>query len=95
MESILQAKKECYICGLSATLERHHVFFGTANRKIAEQDGCWVWLCHYHHTGSNKSVHFNIGVDRELKKQAQRVWLNHYNKTVVDFIRRYGRNYDV
>lgn len=95
MESILQTKKECYICGLGATLERHHVFFGTANRKKAEQDGCWVWLCHYHHTGSNNSVHFNIRVDRELKKQAQRFWLDHYNKTVDDFIIRYGRNYDI
>lgn len=93
MVSIVQTKRECYICGLSATLEMHHVFFGSANRKKSDEDGCVVWLCHYHHTGSKNSVHFNIKVDRELKRQCEEVWLKHYNKTVDDFIKRYGRNY--
>lgn len=93
MVSIVQTKKKCFICGLGSTLELHHVFFGTANRKKSEEDGCKIWLCHYHHTGSKNSVHFNIKTDRELKRQVEEVWLKHYNKTVEDFIKRYGRNY--
>lgn len=93
MVSIVQDKRECYICKLQATLELHHVFFGTANRKKSDEDGCVVWLCHYHHTGSKNSVHFNIKVDREVKRKVEVIWLNYYNKTVEEFIKRYGRNY--
>ena len=93
MVSIVQDKRECYICGLTATLELHHCFFGVANRKKSDEDGCVVWLCHYHHTGSKNSVHFNIKIDRELKRQVEEVWLKHYDKTVEDFIKRYGRSY--
>ena len=93
MVSIVQTKRECYICGLPATLELHHVFFGVSNRKKSDEDGCVVWLCHYHHTGSKNSVHFNIKIDREIKKQVEGIWLKHYDKTVEDFIKRYGRNY--
>ena len=81
------------MCKLQVTLELHHVFFGTANRKKSDEDGCVVWLCHYHHTGSKNSVHFNIKVDREVKREVEVIWLNYYNKTVEDFIKRYGRNY--
>ena len=41
-KSILQNKKECYITGSTYNLHKHHVFEGTANRKLSEQDGLWL-----------------------------------------------------
>lgn len=38
-KSILQNKKESYISGVTYNLEEHHIFFGTANRKISEKEG--------------------------------------------------------
>lgn len=37
MKSILQNKKECYVCGLYAPLECHHIYFGNPNRNISEK----------------------------------------------------------
>lgn len=53
MKSILQDKKECYFSRMVETdythLDKHHIFYGTGNRKISEQNGFWVWLEHLHH----------------------------------------------
>lgn len=56
MKSIIQSKKECFECMSYSNLEIHHIFFGSANRKLSEQDGLKVWLCPYHHRGT-KGVH--------------------------------------
>lgn len=45
-KSILQSEKECFMCGTVLNLERHHVIFGTAGRKISDKLGLTVWLCH-------------------------------------------------
>ena len=92
MKSILQDEKECYICHTTQGLHLHHIFFGTANRKLSDRDGCTVWLCQYHHTGDH-GVHFNREKDLQLKKECQKAWMLKYNKTESDFIARYGRNY--
>lgn len=94
MKSILQNKKECYICSISLNLENHHIFFGRANRGISEKDGLKVWLCYAHHRGTY-GVHGKYGhaIDILLKKEAERIWLEHYGKTTEEFIQRYGKNY--
>ena len=51
-KSIIQSEKKCFICG-SPYVEEHHIFFGTANRRLSESRGLKCWLCNYHHTGSN------------------------------------------
>lgn len=83
MKSILQDKKECYLCRLEAQrrgyhgefpadgLHDHHIFFGTANRAISEQCGLKVWLCYRHHEG-NDGPHLRRSVDLSLKGIAQR-----------------------
>lgn len=68
------------------------VFYGTANRRLSDEDGCVVYLCQFHHTGS-AGVHFNKKIDLALKAKCQLQWQKHYNKTTEDFIRRYGRSY--
>ena len=90
--SILQRNKACYVCGTTINLHLHHIYFGTANRKLSDADGCIVYLCQEHHTG-NSGVHHNKQLDLTLKARCQQQYLKTYNKTTEDFIARYGRNY--
>ena len=41
-DSIIQAEKECYFCGIRAGLEEHHIMAGMANRQISEDYGLKV-----------------------------------------------------
>ena len=94
MKSILQSKKECYICFSTNNLEVHHCFFGSANRKLSEQDGLKVWLCYEHHRGTN-GVHGKNGseLNIKLKQIAEKKWIDTYNKSINEFIKKFGRNY--
>lgn len=60
----------CIVCGRPRD-EVHHVYFGTALRKISDKHGFVVPLCNYHHTGAN-GVHFNKVLDQKIKQYAQR-----------------------
>lgn len=93
MKSIIQAKKECYICGLYAPVEEHHIFFGTANRKMSEKYGLKVYLCEEHHRGTI-GVHGKLGhsLDVRLKKDAEKQFLRQ-GHTIEEFISLFGKNY--
>lgn len=71
MKSIIQDKKECFVCRTTYGLHDHHIFYGSSNRKNSETHGLKVWLCGYHHNLSNNGVHFNKQLDTELKQLAQ------------------------
>lgn len=90
MESIIQDKNDncCYICGQWAS-ETHHCIHGTANRKLADQDGLTVRLCSRCH----RLLHDKGNMDRELQRIAQQKWMDHYGKTIDDFIKRYGKSF--
>ena len=92
VKSLLQRHKACYICGRTIDLHLHHIFYGTANRSLSDADGCVVYLCQAHHTGA-RGVHFNKKLDLTLKIKCEQAYLKHYNKTIDDFIKRYGKNY--
>lgn len=92
MESIINNEKECFICHTTQTLHKHHCLHGTANRKLAEEHGLWVYLCHHHHNGSNEGVHFNHPFDVMLKKYAQEKW-EQVNGDREDFIKIFGRSW--
>ncbi len=72
---------------------RHEVFFGARNRQLSIEDGLIVFLRPEMHNMSKKGVHFDRVFDLYLKKIAEKVWLGYYDKTIEDFIKRYGRNY--
>lgn len=72
---------------------RHEVFFGTRNRQKSIDDGLIVFLRPEMHNASKVGVHFNREFDLYLKQIAERAWLEYYDKTTEDFIKRYGRNY--
>lgn len=74
-------------------LVRHEIFYGIRNRKKSIEDGLVVFLTPEMHNMSDKGVHFNKEFDETLKKLGEATWISYYNKTVDDFIKRYGRNY--
>ena len=89
MKSILQDKEDgCLICG-NPYVEEHHVFFGTANRKMSEKYGMKVYLCAEHHRG-NRGVHQDRTLDLFLKRMAQAKFEEVYDE---DFIKIFGRRY--
>ena len=69
--SILQSKKECWFCGARVSLEEHHIFAGTANRRISEKYGLKVWLCNKDHTGKD-GAQYDQQKNLQLKQEAQR-----------------------
>lgn len=78
------------MCGNGMNLEKHHLLHGSANRKKAEEDGCWVYLCNpCHHR-----VHcVDKKLDHKLEELTQIKWEETYGKTTEEFIKRYGKNY--
>ena len=88
--SIIQKERECLICGNLNNLELHHIFFGTANRKLSDKYGLTCYLCHFHHTG-RQGIHFNKEMDDKLKKYAQERFEEVYKDK--NFVEIFGRNY--
>ena len=74
-KSIMQNDKVCYLCPRAFQLERHHVLGGTANRRLSEEYGLWVWLCHDHHTGDG-GAQYERDLNLLLKQRAQKAFEN-------------------
>lgn len=70
-KSIISEEQECLVCKTPYNLEKHHIFFGTANRKLSEKYHLVVYLCMKCHRGQN-GVHFDKDLDTSLKQLAQR-----------------------
>lgn len=82
--------KACVVCG-DPTADRHHIFYGTANRKISERYGYVIPLCRKHHTGPD-GIHFNKAMDDHWKRLAQIHFEENYG-TRSGFIKTFGRSY--
>ena len=94
MRSIVDAdRKVCHVCGRTSGLHRHHIFYGPY-RKWSEIDGLTCNLCMNCHEGYF-GVHGFDGyeLNASLKREAERKWLEHYGKTVEEFIQRYGKSW--
>lgn len=104
-KSILQPKDgTCYICSRvhwdykQKLTEEHHIFYGTANRRISEAEGFKVDLCQRHHRyacgNSPEAIHDNPtgrSLDLWLKQQAQRKYEETHTRD--QFIKLIGRSY--
>ena len=77
----------CYVCGSTELLELHHIFHGTANRRISDKYGCVCFLCKYHHTGK-----YGHGLDLSLKRLCQSAWEDRFGDR-TKFIEVFGRSY--
>jgi len=74
--------------------ERHEIFEGrTGNRQKSIEDGLVIFLTPEMHRTGKHSIHLAPKEWLELKKVAQKTWMNYYNKTKEEFISRYGRSY--
>jgi hypothetical protein len=80
-KSIMQSERVCYMCGRVNGLTVHHVFAGVANRKISENYGLWVWLCHNCHTGRD-GAQYNKEKNLKLKQDAQMAFQKYYGRKV-------------
>lgn len=80
----------CAECGSNNTAV-HHVFYGTANRRLAQEDGYIIGLCPRHHNMSDEGIHFNPQLDIKWKRYAQ----HHFERTHSreEFIARYGKSW--
>lgn len=92
-KSIIPGDDEyCYICKQVHLMNRgtdvHHCLFGN-KRKLADQDGLTVHLCHDHHM----RLHQQGQHKDELIRLAQITWMEHFDKTKEEFIARYGKSY--
>lgn len=87
---VVKDMEHCYVCG-SPYIHIHHIFFGTANRKISDKYGYVVPLCQEHHTGS-AGVHFNKSLDLHLKKLSQEHFEAHIGQR-EDFRRVFGKSF--
>lgn len=83
----------CAICGRNHALHRHHVFFGTANRKISDEDCMVVYLCPDCHEDGARAVHRNREMDVAIKQAAERVWMADRDADEDAFRSRYGRSW--
>ena len=89
--SIIQADTDyCWECGKYGT-EEHHIFYGTANRKLSTKYHCLAYLCYNHHRGHNGVHNGNKELDMRLKQTAQIRFMEVYPQ--VDFLAVFGRNY--
>jgi hypothetical protein len=79
----------CYICGRRAC-HHHHVFYGTANRRVSDEWGFIVALCYDHHEGP-EGVHRNHELDLTVKRRMQAKFEETYLRK--DFVQLIGRNY--
>lgn len=97
MKSIIQEEKECFLCRYLydseniCNLHDHHIFFGTANRRLSEIHGLKVWLCICHHTTGLGAVHKNRDYDLILKEIAQRKFEEKHDRGF--FIKIFGKSY--
>ena len=90
--------KQCFMCGRYAYTERHHIFGGTANRRLSEEDGLVVNLCPDCHNRPPNGVHFNRENMQKLHEYGERLYIERqdgltWEEAKEAFMKRYGKNY--
>lgn len=100
-KSIMQEEDgTCYLCVLlhgddsrKNYREEHHVFGGTANRKLSEKYGLKVKLCYPHHNMPNgtEAVHFNKRIRQILQEEGRKAFLR--NHTEEEFREIFGKSF--
>lgn len=94
MKSIMNTQKGiCYVCGRRGFTQEHHIFYGTANRRLSERYGLKVHLGLEHHIVGPEAVHNgNEELNRKLKQEAQRAFESQHGSR-KQFMEIFGRNY--
>lgn len=82
--------RECFICGRTDYVERHHIY-GGARRKKSEQYGLVVDLCVKHHRGAEHGAHSSKATAMFLKQHGQMEFENTHSRE--EFMAIFGKNY--
>lgn len=88
---MIQENKECFFCLSTQNLERHHIFYGTANRAKSEKYNLCIWLCAKHHRDHTEGVHFSKNKDGVLKIIAQEEFEKEHTRE--EFIKEFGKSW--
>lgn len=91
-KSLYSDERRCWICH-SPNAVRHHIYGGHGRRPISDREGCWIYLCPYHHNMSDFGVHFDHALDQMLKEDCERRWCRANDATPDDFRAVFGTNY--
>ena len=91
IDSILQTEKECFITGDTTGLHKHHIYHGTSNRKVSDDNGFWVWLRWDWHNGAKYSVHSDRLLDLSLKMACQKKYEETHSRE--EFMALIGKSY--
>lgn len=97
--SILHQKDgTCYLCirlrgdyRIHPMLHEHHVYGGTANRRVSEAAGMKVYLCPDHHEFGAEAVHNNYEYMRLIQRDCQRAYEQTHTREA--FMALIGRSY--
>lgn len=82
---------DCPYCGAFGRHYWHHIFNGSANRKLSEKYGMTAMLHTAWHNIPPNGVHHNKANDLKLKQFAQRKFIEMYPD--LDFREIFGRSY--
>ncbi len=85
-------KGVCYFCGYEGQTHKHHCISGTANRRLADEYGLYVYLCPNCHMLAPNAVHRNSETARKLKQDAQRMF-EEKRGTREEFRILFGKSY--
>jgi Zn-finger protein len=88
MAYMIDTERKCKYCGSWNNLEVHHCIHGNGRRKLADEDGLTVYLCHKCHM----ELHDKGIADNFLQKLAQNYYEFHIG-TREQFRQRYGKSY--
>lgn len=90
--SVLQGtEKICYLTGRTDGLHRHHIYYGSALRRVSDKYGFWVWLIPELHNLSKNGVHFNKELDLKIKQDCQKAYEK--DRTREEFMKLIGKSY--
>jgi hypothetical protein len=87
MQSIVQAREECFVCLRTEGLTTHHIYAGS-RRQRSDREGLTVRLCPLCH---ERVQHYDTKADRILKQIGQRAFEKTHTRE--EFIRLFGKNY--
>lgn len=97
--SVMQDKCECFVCHKPYDLDHHHAIHSRGLRKLADEDGLWVWMCRKCHSELHDLPEHPH--DAELKALAQKAYIETQKKKGIGenvardlFRNRYGRFFD-
>lgn len=82
----------CLICN-KAGAEVHHLVFGTANRKLSDEDKLCVPLCREHHEFMHKNAKISRIIGQLMYERDKCAEGMSVEEARINFRNRYGKSY--